>query len=108
MLTYHITFFFQLIIPYLLFTPHFCAPSFYSAAPQAGEYEVEEEGEGEGEDDDEAELQSAFNARERRGSENDEVKNVLECVCHENVLLGMLFFYLSFLNALGRCTKETF
>ena len=56
---------------------------FYFAVTQAGEYEVEEGGEGDGGDDDEAELQSAFNARERRASENDEVKNVPECVCYE-------------------------
>lgn len=44
-----------------------------------GEYEVEEGEEKEEEDnDDEAELQSSFNARERRTSENDEVMNIPE------------------------------
>lgn len=58
---------------------------FHFAAPQAGEYEVEEVGEGE--DDDEADLQSAFNARERRASENDEVKSFLSACAMSMVCL---------------------
>ena len=94
-------FYFQsFILPFKSFTPLF--QSCWIATLQDGSYDVEE---GKIGGDNGIELQSALNARERRASENDEVKNAHEGVNCQVVQSLQPFSYPYLANSLEDCQK---